>query len=110
MLIVAAGARRDLGQSEAAVVALQGPELQQRERAKPWQPRLWYAYADALAEVGRAREARQWFERAADADHLGDTDADERLAEMDGISFSEEDADEAGGGTGERGRPEPGDG
>ncbi|PPK92034.1 hypothetical protein CLV92_11878 [Kineococcus xinjiangensis] len=87
MLIVAAGARRDLGQTEAAVVALQGPELQMRERAKPWQPRLWYAYADVLSEMGRAREARQWFERAADADHLGETDADERLAEMDGIRF-----------------------
>ncbi|GAB7193267.1 tetratricopeptide repeat protein [Kineococcus sp. NUM-3379] len=92
MLIVAAGARRDLGQAEAAVVALQGPELQARDRARPWQPRLWYAYADALEESGRAAEARLWFERAANADHLGETDADERLADLDGIRFSEEDA------------------
>ncbi len=66
MMIVVSGARRDLGQLDAAVVALQTPELKQ-ERA-PWWPRLAYAYADALDAAGRSEEARGWFVRTAAAD------------------------------------------
>ncbi|GAA4966129.1 hypothetical protein [Kineococcus glutinatus] len=95
MLIVAAGARRDLGQAEAAVVALQSPQLRAEGSQQPWQPRLWYAYADALAEVGRAAEAQRWFERAAASDHLGETDAEERLTAYDGITFLDEETDDA---------------
>ena len=84
--IVAAGARRDLGQSDAALVMLQIPALNAR-RTEPWLARLRYAYADLLAEVGRTDEARTWFERAADADTEGQTDAEDRLAELDGIVF-----------------------
>ena len=84
--IVAAGARRDLGQSDAALVMLQIPALNAR-RTEPWLARLRYAYADLLAEVGRTDEARTWFERAADADTEGQTDAEDRLAELDGVVF-----------------------
>jgi tetratricopeptide (TPR) repeat protein len=84
--IVAAGARADLGQHEAAVVTLQGPELAMRP-AKAWSPRLWYAYAEALLAVGREPEARDWFAKAAEADENGATDAAERLAELDGVEF-----------------------
>ncbi|NAZ82796.1 hypothetical protein GTR02_13310 [Kineococcus sp. R8] len=84
MLIVTAGARHDLGQHEAAVVALQVPQLHTDSRA-PWRARLWYAYADALESVGRLDEARTWLERAADADPEGETDAMERLEELDGL-------------------------
>ena len=86
--IVAAGARRDLGQPEAALLLLQVPALSSR-RTEDWLPRLRYAYADTLAELGRGDEARIWFERAAQADPEGSTDAEERLAEMDGIVFDE---------------------
>jgi tetratricopeptide (TPR) repeat protein len=86
MRIVASGARRDLGQADAAVVALQGPDLQRRP-FRPWSARLFYAYADALDGAGRADEARQWLVLAAQADSQGETDAAERLAEMDGITF-----------------------
>jgi hypothetical protein len=86
--IVAAGARRDLGQPDAALLLLQVPELSAR-RTEEWVARLRYAYADTLLELGREQEARTWFERALQADPEGVTDADERLAEFDGITFDE---------------------
>ena len=86
--IVAAGARRDLGQSDAALLLLQVPELSAR-RTTDWLPRLRYAYADTLMDLGRVDEARTWFERAAQADADGATDAEERLAELDGIVFDD---------------------
>jgi tetratricopeptide (TPR) repeat protein len=88
LLIVAAGARRDLGQAEAAVLTLQVPALKSRGQGE-WLARLRYAYADALLEVGRVREARQWFVRAAEVDPEGSTDAEERVGEIDGITFDE---------------------
>lgn len=82
LAIVASGARRDLGEAKAAVVALQGPDLD-RTDVQPWTMRLWYAYAAALADAGRTGEARQWFESVVTIDEDGDTDAEERLAELD---------------------------
>ncbi|PXY23901.1 hypothetical protein BAY59_29665 [Prauserella coralliicola] len=81
--IVAAGARRDLGQLDAAVVALQGDDLDPKQR-QPWSARLFYAYADNLAAAGRAEEAVRWFLHAADADSEEETDAAERAAELAG--------------------------
>jgi hypothetical protein len=82
MRIVVSGARRDLGQAEAAVVSLQGADLNP-ERRDPWSARLFYAYADALLAAGRAGDARQWFVSAALADDEGATDAQERIDELD---------------------------
>ncbi|WP_243706283.1 lipopolysaccharide assembly protein LapB [Micromonospora sp. KC721] len=94
LLIVAAGARGDLGQKEAAVAMLQVPELT-ADAAEPWTARLRYAYADALLAVGRREEAREWFSRAADVDADGQTDAAERLLELDGVVIEgDEDDDE----------------
>ena len=87
LLIVASGARRDMGQPEAAVVSLQIGALEGPVR--PWTARLRYAYADALLEAGREDEARQWFARAADVDELGETDAEERLLALDGVVFDD---------------------
>ena len=78
------GIRRDLGQLEAAQLALQIPQLKGRRR-KPWSARLSYAYAEALLALGRDDDARDWFARAADADDELETDAAERLAELDGV-------------------------
>ncbi|HEU5476034.1 MAG TPA: hypothetical protein VFV67_35865 [Actinophytocola sp.] len=72
--IVAAGARRDMGQLDAAVVALQGPDLDPR-RHDPWSARLFYAYADNLAAAGRTEDAIRWFLNAAEADDDEQTDA-----------------------------------
>jgi tetratricopeptide (TPR) repeat protein len=95
--IVAAGARRDMGQVDAAVVTLQCPEL--RDESKPWSARLRYAYADALLAAGRRDEAVDWFTRAAGADRDHDTDAQERLEELEGLVFTDSASDfEADGG------------
>jgi tetratricopeptide (TPR) repeat protein len=92
MRIVAAGARADLGQFDAAVVTLQTADLNTRGAA--WVPRLRFAYAAALEAAGRPEEARQWYVKAAEADPDGETDAVERLQELDGISFYSDDEDD----------------
>ncbi|MDX3067361.1 MULTISPECIES: tetratricopeptide repeat protein [Streptomyces] len=86
MRLVAAGARRDMGQIDAAIVTLQGPELASSS-VHSWTPRLRYAYADALLEAGREDEAREWFGKALEADKDGSTDASDRLAALDGVEF-----------------------
>lgn len=92
LLIVASGARRDLGQPDAAVASLQVKALD--GPVKPWTARLRYAYADALLEGGREDDARAWFARAAEADPDGLTDATERLLELDGLLLVEPDHEE----------------
>jgi tetratricopeptide (TPR) repeat protein len=86
--IVESGIRRDQGLPDAAVLALQVPELT-RGRLRPWSARLFYAYADALLAAGRADEARDAFARAAQADPDGETDAADRLDQLDGIEFDD---------------------
>ncbi|MBT2387421.1 hypothetical protein J7E86_28395 [Streptomyces sp. ISL-11] len=93
MRLVAAGARKDMGQAEAAVVTLQSPELASNS-IQPWTARLRYAYADALLDVGREDEAREWFAKALEADQGGQTDASDRLAELDGVEFTDALAEE----------------
>ncbi|QQQ80823.1 hypothetical protein IOD16_26810 [Saccharothrix sp. 6-C] len=79
--IVAAGARRDMGQLDAAVVALQGDDLDEKRR-DPWSARLFYAYADNLEAAGRTEEAVKWFLNAAQADDDNETDAAERAFDL----------------------------
>lgn len=79
--IVAAGARRDLGEVDAAVVSLQIPQLDP-QRQDPWSARLFYAYADNLLAADRPQEAFTWFVHAAHADDENETDAPERLDEL----------------------------
>lgn len=86
MRLVAAGARRDMGQLDAAIVTLQSPELASNS-VQPWTARLRYAYADALLAATREAEAREWFAKALEADKDGLTDASDRLAELDGVDF-----------------------
>ena len=86
--IVESGIRRDQGLADAAVIALQVPELTSG-RLRPWSARLFYAYADALLAAGRTEEARDAFARAAAADADGETDAADRLDELDGVEFED---------------------
>ncbi|WP_053694209.1 tetratricopeptide repeat protein [Streptomyces sp. WM6372] len=86
MRLVAAGARRDMGQLDAAIVTLQSPELASNS-VQPWTARLRYAYADALLAAGREDEAREWFAKTVEADKDGAMDASDRLAELDGVEF-----------------------
>ena len=92
LAIVVSGIRRDLGQDDAALLALQVPALKRGPQAGVF--RLHYAYADALAELGRADEAREWFLKAVEGDIEGETDAVERLEELDGISITDPADDE----------------
>nr|WP_245547149.1 hypothetical protein [Nocardia brevicatena] len=81
--IVVAGARMDLGQYDQAVVTLQTPELDPA-RTGSTAARLFYAYADALVAAGRTDEGLTWFLNTAAADLDGETDAEERAAELTG--------------------------
>jgi tetratricopeptide (TPR) repeat protein len=87
MTIVEAGARRDMGQVDAALRILEQAPLTSKSR-ESWVIRLRYAYADALAEAGRAEDALAWFHRtqAIDADEI--TDAAERAAELEKVAGS----------------------
>lgn len=87
--IVAAGARRDLGQPDAALLLLQGPDLTTR-RTEPWLARLRYAYADTLLDLGRVDEAAMWFARSMEVDLDAETDAADRLAELQGVTFGDD--------------------
>lgn len=93
LLIVAAGARVDLKQAEAAVAMLQVPELHSVTMTD-WLARLRYAYADALLTVGREEDAREWFARAAEIDDDVTTDAAERLLELDGVVIDDLDIED----------------
>ncbi len=85
LAIVVSGIRRDLGQEDAALLALQIPALRRSPTAGVY--RLHYAYADVLLGLGREDEAREWFVKAMKGDTEGETDAVERLEELDGIAL-----------------------
>lgn len=81
LLIVVAGARRDLGQLDAALAVLARGGLD-RDRPRPGAVRLWYAYADALAAASRTDEAAAWFAASAALDPEGELDAADRAAAL----------------------------
>ena len=85
LAIVVSGIRRDLGQEDAALLALQIPALRRSPTAGVF--RLHYAYADVLLGLGREEEAREWFVKAMKGDTEGETDAVERVEELDGIAL-----------------------
>jgi hypothetical protein len=93
MTIVEAGARRDMGDVDAAVRTLESGPLHSRSRAD-WLVRLRYAYADALLAAGRNEDALAWFHRTVGVDAENLTDAAERAAELEGT-------DRSGGSAGE---------
>lgn len=81
LFIVVAGARRDLGQPDAALTVLAKGGLD-KQRPRPGSVRLWYAYADILEELGRVDEAAAWFAAAAALDVDGETDAVDRAGAL----------------------------
>ncbi|GAA4662890.1 HAD-IIA family hydrolase [Gordonia humi] len=81
MLIVASGARLDLGQPELAVAVLEAGDLRPG-RTGDDAARLFYAYASALETAGRRSDALTWFQNAAAADVDDLTDAEFRLMEL----------------------------
>ena len=91
--IVESGIRRDQGLADAAVLALQVPELTDGKQ-RPWSARLFYAYGEALLAADRPEAAREAFSRAVVADEDEQTDALARLDELDGISVTDLEDDE----------------
>lgn len=81
LAIVVAGARRDMGDLDAAIIELEAQDLDPSRKDFEG-ARLFYAYADALAAAGRTDEAREWFNRSADLDPDGLLDAGDRAAEL----------------------------
>ena len=88
LAIVVSGVRRDLGQPEAAQMVLRIPALE-HAAGRPWAARLFYAYAEALLASGSEEEAREWFVKAATADDEGQTDAADRIDELDGVVLTD---------------------
>lgn len=82
MTIVEAGARRDLGELDAALRTLESAPLRSQSRAD-WVVRLRYAYADTLLAAGRTEAATEWFHRTVAIDGDEVTDAAERVAELE---------------------------
>ena len=82
MTIVEAGARRDMGQLDAALRTLEQAPLTSKSR-EPWVVRLRYAYADTLEAVGREADALAWFHRANAIDSDEITDAAERAEALE---------------------------
>lgn len=80
MTLVEAGARRDMGQLDAALRTLELAPLQSKSRGT-WVVRLRYAYADTLEAAGRESDALAWFHRTHAIDSNEITDAAAR-AEM----------------------------
>ena len=80
MTLVEAGARRDMGQLDAALRTLELAPLTSNSRAT-WVVRLRYAYADTLEAAGRESDALAWFHRTHAIDSEQVTDAADR-AEM----------------------------
>lgn len=78
MTIVVAGARADLGQTDAALALLEGAGINDEDA----DARVLYAYADLLASADRREEAIDWFIKAHDADLDDNTDAADRVAEL----------------------------
>lgn len=76
MTLVEAGARRDMGQLDAALRTLELAPLSSKSRAA-WVVRLRYAYADTLEAAGRETDALAWFHRthAIDAEEITDAAA-----------------------------------
>ncbi|MEQ4567901.1 hypothetical protein ABHM97_18175, partial [Paenarthrobacter sp. CAP02] len=68
LAIVASGARADLDQLDAAVSELEIPQLD-INRAFSYSPRLFRAYAEALAAVGRTKESEKWARQALVAEN-----------------------------------------
>lgn len=82
MTIVEAGARRDMGELDAALRTLELAPLNHKSRSA-WVVRLRYAYADILEAAGRPGDALEWFHRteAIDGDEI--TDAGARAAALE---------------------------
>lgn len=82
MTLVESGARRDMGQLDAALRVLEQAPLMSANR-EAWVVRLRYAYADTLLAAGRQEDALTWFHRTDAIDGEEITDAAARADELE---------------------------
>lgn len=91
--IVEAGARSDLGQHEAALVALKIPALTGFPADQTAYARLCFAYGSTLMEMKRIEEAQTWFQRADQADPGATAAAEFLTSSAETIYLDDLDAD-----------------
>ncbi|MDJ0320443.1 hypothetical protein [Pseudarthrobacter sp. PS3-L1] len=89
LAIVAAGARTDLGQLDAAVSELEISQLDMH-KAFSYSPRLFRAYADVLAAVDRTTEAAMWEKQADKAEKALGIDQNDDEPEIFDLGWDEE--------------------
>ena len=84
--LVEAGSRVDLGQVPEALRLLKHEiEASAGKGSRGARARLRYGYADLLEQTGEAEAAEKWFAAAAALDTDGETDADDRVARLQGL-------------------------
>ena len=93
-VLVAAGARQDLGQAEEAQRLLRSA-IASRRGGRTGQFRLRYAYAATLETAGDVASAISWFESAAEFDPAGGADARRRADLLAGRPVVPEDDEPA---------------
>ncbi len=78
LMLVVAGARKDLGQSDAGLALAKIPEF---NTGKPVElaARLWFVYAQTLKELGRNDESQKYFNKITEIDPDNLTGAKEML-------------------------------
>jgi len=87
LAIAMSGARLDLGQTDAALVELEIPQLDPTT-AFSYSPALFESYGAVLEELGREEEAEEWYTRA---DAAADALERSELSEDDTVEVIEED-------------------
>jgi len=88
-VLVAAGARLELGQAEEAQRLLRSA-IATRRGGRGGQSRLRFAYAAALEAVGDVEQATAWFQSAAEFDPEGGAEARRQLDRMAGRPVDDE--------------------
>jgi hypothetical protein len=98
MTIVEAGARADLGQLAEARRILERARPEDRPGADlaAAYARLFYAHADLLLRIDQPAAARESFARAAELDAEQQTDAQQRMEELDGVLIEFDDEADSG--------------
>ncbi|MFD3801501.1 hypothetical protein ACFWQJ_10505 [Kocuria palustris] len=111
LAIIVAGMRRDEGDADGALKALEIPQLD-RNRGFSYSPRLFRAYGEALRGVGREKEATAWDRQAVVAEaalgtgafedpEIVDLGEDEIGVELDSSEKAQQDIDRVSDVTGD---------
>jgi len=95
-VLVASGARLELGQIDEARRVLQ-KAIKDRLGGPSGQARLRFALASAMEKAGDVTGAREWYESCLEIDPAGGLDARNRLRALDGLPPLADDEDDGSG-------------